>query len=110
MQTSPDDLDDLKTGFLTGIEELPEAEVESHEQWVRGDLMCLAAKYSFVEQGTRRKRWVRQFYHGTRQIAITAQGATCEIYDYWLPMFYEAMMTTKIHDSIPKIGESMHVI
>ena len=107
---TPDDLDDLQAGLLAGIEALPDVEVEHHEQWIRGSLMCLEAKYSFVEDGARRKRWVRQFYHETRQIAMTAQGATCETYDYWLPMFFEAMMTTKIHNSIPQLDSDAFVV
>lgn len=100
---SADDLDDLSAGFVAGIEALPGVEIESHKHWIRGKLMCLDARYSFDEQGQRRKRWVRQFYHETRQIAMTAQGATVEAFDYWLPMFFEAMMTTKIHNTLPKL-------
>jgi hypothetical protein len=107
MEISADDLDDLKAGFLAGIEELPECQIETHEHWVEGKLICLMAKYTFAEQDTRRKRWVRQFYHQTRQIAMTAQGATCEAFDYWLPMFYEAMMTTRIHNTMPEPDADM---
>jgi len=98
-----EDLEDLYAGFLSGIEELPEVEIDHHESWIRGSLMCLEAKYTFAEKGGRRKRWVRQFYDATRQIAMTAQGASPEIYDYWLPMFFEAMMTTKIHNVLPEL-------
>jgi hypothetical protein len=107
IRTTPDDLDDLLEGFLAGIRDLPDCQLESHEHWVRGDLMCLEAKYSYLEQDNRRKRWIRQFYHETRQIAMTAQGATVEAYDYWLPMFYEAMITTKIHNILPE-PDAMH--
>jgi hypothetical protein len=41
------------------------------------------------------------YYQDDRQIAITAQGATPDKYDYWLPWFFEAMMTTKIHREKP---------
>ncbi len=99
---TPDDLDDLYDGFLTGVRELPGCEVESHEHWIRGDLMCLEARYSFAEQDHHPRRWVRQFYHQTRQIAFTAQGSTHEVFDYWMPMFFEIMMTTQIHSTVPE--------
>lgn len=98
---SDDDLDDLFDGFLTGIQQLPGVEIESSEKRVAGALVSLEAKYTFLENETTRKRWVRVLYHNTRQIAFTAQGATPEIYDYWLPMFFEAMMTAKVHSTLP---------
>jgi hypothetical protein len=33
---------------------------------------------------------------------MMAQGATPEKYDYWLPWFFEAMMTAKVHSTRPK--------
>lgn len=102
IQPTSDDLDDLMAGFLAGIQDLPDCQLETESNWVRGKLMCLEAKYTFRDQDTIRKRWIRQFYHQTRQIAMTAQGATIEAYDYWSPMFFEAMMTTQIHNTLPK--------
>jgi hypothetical protein len=102
MTTTPDDFDDLDAGFIEGIEQLPGYELEDHQTWVQGSIICLAAKYTYLEDDIRRKRWVRVFYQDNRQIVMTAQGATVETYDYWLPMFYEAMMTTKIHRFAPK--------
>ena len=37
------------------------------------------------------------FYDGTHQIMMTAQGASPDKYAYWLPLFFEAMMTAKIY-------------
>jgi hypothetical protein len=101
-EVTVEDLDDLDSGFVAGIEGLPECQIESHERWVAGKLIGLEARYTFADQGVRRKRWVRQFYHETRQITMTAQGATGETFDYWQPMFFEAMMTTKIHNTMPE--------
>jgi hypothetical protein len=96
------DLDDLFTGFVAGIEQLPDSQIESHQKWVAGAVIGLEAKYSFRENEVVRKRWIRVLYQDTRQIIVTAQGATAADFDYWLPMFYEAMMTFKIHTNATK--------
>lgn len=101
-----DDLDILAEGFFESIESLPDCVIESRKQKVTGKLLELEAKYTYTEQGQTRKRWVRQFYHYTRQIAMTAQGATPEKYDYWLPLFFEAMMTATVHNSKPQLQVS----
>jgi hypothetical protein len=93
----PEDLDDLKAGFIAGIEQLPQSQIETQESWIAGPVLGLEAKYTFHEQETTRKRWIRVLYQDTRQITVTAQGATVETFHYWLPMFFEAMMTFKIH-------------
>ncbi|MFC1959260.1 hypothetical protein ACFLYO_00990 [Chloroflexota bacterium] len=98
---SVDDLDDLYDGFLTSIQQLSEVEIELCEKQVVGALISLEAKYTFIEDEMTRKRWVRVLYHGTRQVVFTAQGTTPEVYDYWLPMFFEAMMTAKVHSTKP---------
>lgn len=95
------DLDDLFDGFMAGIQELPGVEIESSDKRVVQDLIRLEAKYTFTDDETIRKRWVRVLYHETRQIAFTAQGATPDAYDYWLPMFFEAMMTARVHSTTP---------
>jgi len=97
-----DDLPYLSKGFLDGIKNLPERKIESKKENVTGKLLQLEAKYSFLEDGQTRKRWVRVLYQDTRQITITAQGATLELYDYWLPMFNEAMMTINVHNTMPE--------
>ncbi len=97
-----DDLDVLAEGFFQAVEQLPDSNIETRSQKQSGKLLELHVKYQFDERGETRKRWVRLFYHETRQIALTAQGATPEAYDYWLPWFYEAMMTAKIHSQKPQ--------
>jgi hypothetical protein len=96
-----DDLDDVFDGFMAGIQQLPDVEIESSTSRSVGGLITLEAKYTFSEDGITRKRWVRVLYHGTRQIAFTAQGATPDGYAYWLPMFFEAMMTARVHSTRP---------
>jgi hypothetical protein len=98
---SADDLHYLETGFSDAIKQLPERKIESKKKSVVGKLVQLEAKYTFAEDGQTRKRWVRVLYHETRQVTVTAQGATVEAYEYWLPMFYEAMMTVNVNNTKP---------
>lgn len=99
----PEDLDPLADGFLESIHSLPEAVIESLEQRMTGDQLEVEAQYTFCD-GVTRRRWVRMFYHHNRQIVMTAQGATLEKYDYWLPVFFEAMMTARIHNQTPALA------
>jgi hypothetical protein len=100
-EITSDDLPYLSMGFLDGIKNLPDRKIESKDEGVAGKLVKLQAKYTFTEDGETRKRWVRVLYDGTRQITVVAQGKTVETYDYWLPMFFEAMMTITVHDTMP---------
>lgn len=102
---TPDDMPYLLQGLLDGIKQLPQGKIESKKETVSGNLIQLEAKYTFLEDGETRKRWVRILYHETRQVSITAQGKTVEAYHYWLPMFFEAMMTFKVHRSKPGLPE-----
>jgi hypothetical protein len=99
---SADDLDALAEGFFGSIEALPEVEIEVRKQRAVGQQLELEAKYCFEQDGATRKRWARLLYIGQYQINFMAQGASPEKYDYWLPWFYEAMMTAKIHRTAPK--------
>lgn len=98
-----DDLDVLAEGFFEAVEKLPGAAIESRSQKTTGKLLQLEAHYTFEDRGSTRKCWVRVFYHMTRQITMTAQGATPEKYNYWLPMFFEAMMTANVHSAKPTL-------
>ena len=100
---TPDDLPYLSMAFLDGIKRLPEGKIESKKEDVTVNLIQLEAKYTFLEDGDKRKRWVRVLYHETRQITFTAQGKSVEAYHYWLPMFFEAMMTAKVHSTKPEM-------
>lgn len=100
---TPDDLEIVTEGFFESIEQLPDCNIEMRDQFVSPSLIELEAKYTFREQDTVCKRWVRVFFHETRQIVMAAQGATPEKYDYWLPWFFEAMMTAKVHNRMPEI-------
>jgi len=97
------DLPYLLEGFLGGIRQLPESQIENRTDSAVATLVELEAKYTFLEEGQRRKRWVRVLYHRSRQVTFTAQGGTEKTYHYWLPMFNEAMMTLKVHSTRPTI-------
>ena len=97
-----EDLTYLNIGFLDGIKQLPDSHIDEKEEKVTGGLLQLSAKYTFTEEGETRKRWVRVLYQDSRQITMTAQGSTTENYDYWLPIFYEAMMTANVHRTKPE--------
>lgn len=99
----PDDLDVLAEGFLESIERLPLARIESFSKKIAGRQLEVEANYTFCEHGAMRRRWVRTFYHSTRQIVMSAQGATLEKYAYWLPIFFETMMTARIHSQKPTL-------
>ena len=101
---SAEDLTELDAGFMEAIQQLSEAEIQSHEQKVVGDLLQLEYKYVFRDGCVMRKRWVRVFYLGTRKTMVTAQGSTLDLYDYWLPWFFEAMATARVHDQKPSLA------
>lgn len=100
-QVTAADLDILAEGLFEGIGQLPDLRLEARYQEVVGDLLELEAKYTFRDQGELRKCWARVFYFAKHQIVVTAQGATPEKYDYWLPWFFEAMTTMRIHTAKP---------
>ena len=93
----PKDLTVLRNGFLAGIQQLPDAEIEKFEASVgEAGAILLDATFTFSQDGVRRKRWVRISYWGTGQLTFVAQGSTVEEFDYWLPMFYNTMMTVEV--------------
>jgi hypothetical protein len=66
--------------------------------------MQLEYKYTFREGCVMRRRWVRVFFLGTHETTMTAQGSTLDLYDYWLPWFFEAMATAQVHYEKPTIA------
>ena len=91
-----DDLATLREGFQQGLDSLPGVEVEWQNETVTSTLITLEARFTFLEEETRRKRWTRVVYWGNGQLVLTAQGATPEEYEYWLPMFYNTMVTVEL--------------
>ena len=91
-----EDVPTLREGFSAGLAALPGAEVESQDETVTPTLITLEARFTFLEGEARRKRWVRTVYWGDGQLVLIAQGANPEEFAYWLPMFYNTMMTVEI--------------
>jgi hypothetical protein len=86
----------LRDGFQEGLMALPGIEIEAQEETVTPTLIALEARLTFLDGEVRRKRWVRNVYWGNGQLILIAQGATVEEFDYWLPMFYNTMMTFEV--------------
>ena len=93
---TPEDMDVLREGFTQGIQQLPGVEIESQDENLSESVNLFEARFSFLEGESRRKRWVRNVYWGEAQLALIAQGRTVEDFEYWLPMFYNTMMTVEI--------------
>lgn len=94
--TTPDDKDILFEGFEEGIKNFPEVEIEETNSQSGEHAIILEAKFTFSEDGQRRKRWVKSLYWGEGNLVLMAQGATVEEYEYWLPMFYNTMNTYEL--------------
>lgn len=90
------DLPALREGFQAGLAALPGVAVESQDDVVTATLIMLEARFTFLEGEARRKRWVRTIYWGRGQLVLIAQGVTPEEFEYWLPMFFNTMMTVEI--------------
>jgi hypothetical protein len=94
---SDEDFDVLREGFEKGLQSLPEVEIESQNERITKTFKILEARCTFVEDGVRRKRWVRNAYWGEGQLILIAQGATEEEFAYYEGMFYNTMMTLEVN-------------
>lgn len=90
------DMPMLVESFHEGINALPGVEIEWNEETLTSSLSIFDARFAFDEGDARRKRWVRNIYWGEAQLILIAQGRTPEDFEYWLPMFYNIMMTAEI--------------
>ncbi len=93
---TPDDIPTLREGFMSGIKALPGVEIESTDESLSSSINFFEARFTFLEGENRRKRWVRNLYWGNGQLILIAQGRTPEDFEYWLPMFFNTMLTTQI--------------
>ena len=91
-----DDVPTLREGFQAGLVALPGIEIESQDEAVTSPPIFFEARYTFLEGEIRRKRWTRVIYWGRSQLVLMAQGETAEEFEYWLPMFFNTMMTIEI--------------
>jgi hypothetical protein len=91
-----DDLPALREGFSQGLKSLPGVEIESQDETPGQGIVAFNARLTYLEGEVRRKRWIRVIYASNAQLTLIAQGRTVEDFDYWLPMFYNTMMTIEI--------------
>lgn len=97
-EVRPADLPTLRSGFLSGLRGLPGCRIERREAETVGSLITLEARHTYRDGDVVRKRWVRLLYQGRTQVRLLAQGATVAAFDYWEPMFYQAMRTVRFGD------------
>lgn len=91
-----EDVPALRDGFKHGLASLAGVSIESHEEVIEQGLVAFDAKLTFREGDETRKRWTRVVYAGNAQLTLIAQGRSPEDFDYWLPMFFNTMMTLEI--------------
>jgi hypothetical protein len=91
-----EDMDILREGFYKDIRALPGVEIESTDESLSETVNFFDARFTFLEGDVRRKRWVRNIYWGEAQLIVIAQGRTPQDFDYWLPMFYNAITTLQV--------------
>jgi len=95
-KVTPEDIDILVEGFEEGINSLPDVVIE-HKNYDKGKMVViLEAKFTFMENGQRRKRWVKNMYWGEANLVLIAQGATEEDYAYWEGMLFNSMTTYEL--------------
>ena len=88
-----EDLPILKEGFQKGLSNLSPVEIETQNEIIEDKIMALEARLTFLDQGQTKKRWIRIIYSGEAQLTMIAEGTSPEEFEYWLPMFYNIMMT-----------------
>ena len=92
----PKDADLLMEGLVEGVNKLQEPDVLETKIDTGKLVVLLEVKYTFMENGKRRKRWLKSMYWGKSNLILMAQGSTEEDYAYWEGMLYNTMMTYEI--------------
>jgi len=87
------DLPTLRQGLKEGLDALPGIEIESFEESLPGTMVLVDVKYSFLEGEAQRKRWLRVLYWAEAQLNVIAQGQSVKDYEFWMPVFFNTMMT-----------------
>jgi hypothetical protein len=95
-KVTPDDAGLLMEGLEAGINSLPDVVIESRNVDTGDLVVVLEVKFTFTENGQRRKRWVKSMYWGEGNLVLIAQGATEEDYAYWEGMLFNAMMSYEL--------------
>jgi hypothetical protein len=95
-KTTEKDMPFLREAFQQGILALPGAEIESQDEDFSKTINVFDARFTYLDGEIRRKRWVRNIYWGEGQLILVAQGKDVETFEYWLPMFYNTMVTAEL--------------
>jgi hypothetical protein len=95
-KVSKKDLPLLHEGFQKGLAILPDVAIETQDEIVEENILALEARLTYLDQGQTKKRWIRIIYAGEAQLTLIAEGTSVEEFEYWLPMFYNTMMTMTI--------------
>lgn len=91
-----DDLPALRDAFVDGIKALPGVEIEMQDENFTQGISFVEARFSFLDGEIRRKRWIRNIYWNRTNFITIAQGRTVEVFDFWMPMFYNIMMNIQV--------------
>ena len=95
-EVTAEDVPILREGFNAGIQSFDDVEIESEDETITPTLMMFQARFTFSEGDMHRKRWLRVVYWKKGQLIMMAQGATPDEFEYWMPMFYNSLMTVEI--------------
>lgn len=95
-----EDLPTLREGLEEGLQQLHDLTIEKQEDYAIGALVGFEYWFTFREEagGPLRKRWLRLAYQGQIQVRMIAQGATPDVFEYWLPLFNQAIRTFQFAD------------
>jgi len=100
-EVTPDDLSDLVTGFLSGLDDVPGSNVEQHQAYANEYAIGIDAVQTFDEAGQRRKRWIRLLFKGSVQARVIAQAASVSEYDRLRPLVAPCMTTFMLGGRLP---------
>lgn len=111
MTITGQDLHALRQGLHDGLRRLRDLTIERQEDYVVGALVGLEVWHTFRDgpdaDAPLRKRWTRLAYQGSTQVRLIAQGADPAAFEYWLPMFTQAMRSFQFADWWAEVtGES----
>ena len=86
----------LRKGFRDGVNALPGVEVEKFDETITQTVKMFEARFTYLDNGNRRKRWIRNLYWGNGQLVMIAQGKDSADFNYYEPMLFNTMYTIDI--------------